>query len=176
MQKTLKKRLSVSVVAAFLICVGMVHHTRAAREDPELLETKEATRKQNVKGGDPWSEEDLMKSEDLARLLSGEQKPIVLQIGVVHLYRLSHVAGSKYAGPANTADGLEALKKEAQSVNRDSQLVLYCGCCPWENCPNTRPAYKALKEMGFKKLKVLYLPQNFTQDWSMMGFPVEKSA
>jgi thiosulfate/3-mercaptopyruvate sulfurtransferase len=42
------------------------------------------------------------------------------------------------------------------------------------DCPNIRPAYQALREMGFKRIKLLSLPNNFTQDWQMKGFPVEK--
>lgn len=166
--------LSVPLLAAFLICVALVHHTYANKEGRELLNTEETAKERNVEGDDPWSPGELMQPEELARLLSGEQKPIVLQIGIVHLYRLSHIPGSKYAGPASASDGLDALKKEAQGINRNSQLIYYCGCCPWADCPNIRPAYKVLRDMGFKKIKVLYLPQTLTQDWVMKGFPVEK--
>jgi thiosulfate/3-mercaptopyruvate sulfurtransferase len=168
-------RLSVSLVAAIMICVGLVYHTYANKVGREPLTTEEPTIERNVGGDDPWSPAELMQAEELARLLGGEQKPVVLQIGIVHLYRLSHIPGSKYAGPASASEGLDALKKEAQGISRDTQLVYYCGCCPWADCPNTRPAYKVLRQMGFKKIKVLYLPQNFTQDWVAKGFPVEKS-
>jgi hypothetical protein len=30
--------------------------------------------------------------------------------------------------------------------------------------------------MGFKKIKMLYLPNTFGQDWSAKGYPVEKSS
>lgn len=158
-------------MAVLLMFAAMVHYGYASEGPPNINET---TKVRNLEADDPWSPEELMQPAELSRLLAGEQKPVVLQIGVVHLYRLSHIASSKYAGPANSPDGLDALEKEAHGVNRNSQLVFYCGCCPWGDCPNTRPAYKLLKEMGFKKLRVLYLPQNFTQDWSMKGFPVEK--
>ena len=123
---------------------------------------------------DPWKADELMQAADLARSLSGDQKPIVLQIGVIHLYRLGHIPGSKYAGQAGTAAGLETLKKTVQDLPRTSEVVFYCGCCPMPDCPNIRPAYQALRELGFKKIKLLNLPNNFTQDWQMKGFPVEK--
>ncbi len=28
-------------------------------------------------------------------------------------------------------------------------MVIYCGCCPWEKCPNIAAAYKQLTQMGF---------------------------
>src|SRR6267142_6222959 len=38
-------------------------------------------------GDDPWSPADLMQPEDLAKLLSTQHKPVVLQVGIVHLYK-----------------------------------------------------------------------------------------
>jgi hypothetical protein len=52
--------------------------------------------------------------------------------------------------------------------------VLYCGCCPWNRCPNIEPAFSKLKEMGFTDVKVLYLAENFGADWAAKGYSVEK--
>jgi len=138
------------------------HHSHSVREaTPAIAE-------------DPWSERDMLQPEDLAPALSSKHKPLVLQVGVQRLYRSGHIPGSKYAGMASTPEGIASLKKEVQSSPRASEVVIYCGCCPWKDCPNIRPAYKALREMGFTKVKVLNLPANFTQDWAQRGFPVEK--
>jgi hypothetical protein len=51
-------------------------------------------------------------------------------------------------------------------------IVLYCGCCPWSHCPNLNPAYDTLRQMGFSKVKVLYLANNFGADWVDKGYPV----
>jgi rhodanese-related sulfurtransferase len=123
---------------------------------------------------DPWSADELIQPDALAKALSGEQKPVVMQIGVVYLYRISHVPGAKFVGMAGTPEGMEALKKAIRDVSRDTEIVAYCGCCPWGDCPNIRPAYKALREMGFKKIKMLYLPNNFAQDWATKGYAIEK--
>jgi thiosulfate/3-mercaptopyruvate sulfurtransferase len=123
---------------------------------------------------DPWKHDELMQPADLARSLAAKQKPMILQIGVIHLYRLGHIPGAIYAGQAGTAEGLETLKKALQDRSRTSEIVFYCGCCPMPDCPNIRPAYQALRELGFKQIKLLNLPNNFTQDWQMKGFPVEK--
>ncbi|MEN3335065.1 MAG: hypothetical protein V7641_4430 [Blastocatellia bacterium] len=125
-------------------------------------------------GDDPWKTDELIQPADLVRLLSSDEKPLVLQIGVIHLYRLGHIPGSKYAGMAGTPEGLETLKKTVQDMPRTREVVFYCGCCPMGDCPNIRPAYQALHELGFKKIKLLNLPNNFTQDWQMKGFAVEK--
>jgi len=127
-----------------------------------------------VHADEPWKAEDLIQPVDLKELLASDEKPLVLQTGVVHLYKMGHIPGSVYAGMASTAEGLATLKKVAQDVPRTRTVVVYCGCCPMGDCPNIRPAYQALREMGFKTVKVLNLPTNFTQDWQMKGYPVEK--
>lgn len=128
----------------------------------------------NLYSEDPWKDDELIQPADLAHALSGSQKPFIFQTGVIHLYRMGHIPGSKYAGLATTAEGLETLKKTVQDLPRTSEIVFYCGCCPMPDCPNIRPAHRVLRELGFKKIKVLNLPNNFTQDWQMKGFPVEK--
>jgi transglutaminase-like putative cysteine protease len=119
---------------------------------------------------------DLIEPAELASLLKSEHKPLVLQIGVVHLYKLAHIPGSIFAGTASEAEGIASLKKEVAAVPRDREIVCYCGCCPWDQCPNTRPAFNALHEMGFTKVRLLHLPNNFTQDWVMKNYPVEKGS
>jgi hypothetical protein len=57
--------------------------------------------------------------------------------------------------------GLLNLKKHVDGLARDRLVVIYCGCCPWEKCPNIAAAYKQLTEMGFTQVKVLYLASNF---------------
>jgi hypothetical protein len=57
---------------------------------------------------------------------------------------------------------------------RDREIVIYCGCCPWEKCPNIRPAFAALQEMGFTHVKALYVPDNLAKDWIGKGFPTDK--
>lgn len=169
--------------SALLISAGLVQHQHgwakpsrfdgASGQRPKMAGDK-PTKSEGVEGNDPWSLEELIEPADLARLLSGRDKPVVIQIGIVYLYRLAHVPGSKFAGPASSTEGVDALKKQVQDLARSTQVVCYCGCCPWGDCPNIRPAYKALSEMGFKKIKMLHLANNFSQDWATKGLPVEK--
>ena len=63
--------------------------------------------------------------------------------------------------PGSTEQGISDLKKYAATLPKNSDVVLYCGCCPLEKCPNLRPAFTALKEFGFAKLRVLILPTSF---------------
>ena len=45
------------------------------------------------------------------------------------------------------------LKKAVADLPRGKELYIYCGCCPFVKCPNIRPAYTALHEMGFTNVK-----------------------
>ena len=107
--------------------------------------------------------------------LAGELKaapPTILQVGFSKLYQQAHIPGAVYAGPTNSEAGLAALKAEAEKLPRGAAIVIYCGCCPWNRCPNMDAAYTALKAMGFSRLRALYIADNFGQDWVDKGYPV----
>ncbi len=40
-------------------------------------------------------------------------------------------------------------------------------------CPNIRPAYRALKELGYTHIRVLSIPTNMHDDWYTKGYPSE---
>jgi len=122
----------------------------------------------------PWPESAILEPADLARTLrSSEKKPAVICVAFPVLYRSKHIAGSVFAGPGNKPEGLDELKKAVAGRAKDSDLVLYCGCCPMTKCPNIRPAYRLLKEMGFTHIRVLSVPANMAADWYDKGYPSE---
>lgn len=112
-----------------------------------------------------------ISADALVSALKSSNKPLVLQVGMARLYRHSHIAGADYAGPANEPEGLAALRKRVASVPKTAAIVIYCGCCPWEHCPNIKPAYDELHNLGFRNVKALYLPNNFKFDWEDKGYP-----
>jgi hypothetical protein len=83
------------------------------------------------------------------------------------------IKGSQNMGPANDPQNLEKFKAYLKNVKKDKQVVIYCGCCPFDRCPNIRPAFKVLKEMGFKNAKLLNIPQNVKTDWLDKDYPSE---
>jgi thiosulfate/3-mercaptopyruvate sulfurtransferase len=111
---------------------------------------------------------------ELAVMLKSPAAPPVLQVGFAVLYQQAHIPGAQYAGPGNAAEGLDNLKSHVAALPHDKLLVIYCGCCPWEKCPNIAAAYNQLTMMGFSKVKVLYLPSNFGADWVDKGYPVTR--
>jgi len=101
-------------------------------------------------------------------------KIVLIHVGFLMMYKMGHIPGSQYAGPAAKAEGLAALRKLVANLPRNQQIVIYCGCCPWDDCPNIRPAFRALKDMGFTNLKVLDIPERLGDDWTAKGFPIVK--
>ena len=114
--------------------------------------------------------------EDLVKRLrnSGNEKPLMIQVGSHVLYAQAHIPGSEYIGPASTEAGLQQLRKRVESLPRTNSIILYCGCCPWSHCPNVKPADDALRSLGFSNVKVLYISDNFGTNWVDKGYPTAK--
>ena len=129
-------------------------------------------------GGEPWRADQVIEPEELARVLtSGHgQKPLVFYVGFPLLYAGGHIPGSRYVGPTLRPEGLAALQQALQKLPRDANVVLYCGCCPMERCPNIRPAFEKMQALGFTNVKVLDIPVNFPHDWTSKGYPIEKGS
>ena len=118
----------------------------------------------------------LIQPIELSQLLSTNKadRPLMLQVGSRVLFDQAHIAGSEYAGPGSQPEGIDRLKKRVASVAKDKSIILYCGCCPWNRCPNVAPALRTLRSMGFTNVKVLYIANNFGSDWVDKGYRVER--
>ena len=124
---------------------------------------------------DPWTKAQAVQAADLAKELGvAKNAPTVLFLGFKRLYSAGHIKGAQYHGTAGSEEGLKELTAWATGIPRTTSLVIYCGCCPMERCPNIRPAFKALQGLGFKNVRVLLLPQDFATDWAGKGFPYDK--
>ncbi len=118
---------------------------------------------------------ELIQPLELSKAIqSGSASPTVLYVGPHFLYAQAHIRGAEFIGPAADAHSLDTLRKRVTALPKNSSIVLYCGCCPWDHCPNIRPAYRELRKMGFTGVKVLYLANSFGTDWADKGYPVEK--
>lgn len=129
-----------------------------------------------IPADDPWTASETVQPAQLVAELEHEKDPHVtlIYVGVKALYEGGHIPGAVFVGTGSSEQGLADLKKFAVTLPRNSDVVLYCGCCPLEKCPNLRPAFSALKGAGFARLRVLLLPTSFNTDWAEKGFPVRK--
>ncbi len=147
---------------------------RAGREG--IVHPGEIDKGNGNDASEPWTSSQVQQPADFVKELSDpkSRKPLIICVGFEFLYRNAHISGALFHGPAAKSEGLEDLKKWAQNVPRSQPIVLYCGCCPLKQCPNIRPAFKTLYEMGFTRLKVLFLETDLATDWVQKGFPVQK--
>lgn len=122
-----------------------------------------------------WNDADLIQPADFAKRLGQKDsaKVAIFHVGFGVLYRSKHIPRSQYVGPCNKPEGIESLRKAASLLSKKQEIVIYCGCCPWDHCPNMKPAFAQLKQMGFTNVKALIIPTNFSADWIQHGYPVE---
>ena len=73
----------------------------------------------------------------------------LFMLGFRTLFEGGHVPQASFHGTASKEDGLADLKKWLATLPRSTNVVIYCGCCPFDRCPNIRPAYTALRDTGF---------------------------
>ena len=99
---------------------------------------------------------------------------MVLYVGPHLFYTQAHIPRAESLGPAGKPEGIAKLRSRAKSLSHDALVVIYCGCCPWDHCPNIRPAYNELEKMGFTKLRILYLATSFGANWANKGYPVAR--
>ena len=139
-----------------------------------FAQTRTVNPAQSAKLAAEWRGARQISPAELEKRLSGPKsaRPLVLQVGFKVLYDGAHIPGGIFAGPASTSEGLVHLKEAVSKIQHDKEVVIYCGCCPWEKCPNVKPAYEALRQMGFTRVVVLLIPRDFAHDWVEQGYPV----
>lgn len=117
---------------------------------------------------EPWTGQQLMEPKDLVHLLGNSKDSLViLSLGAGGI-----IPGSKDTGPSGEKESLNNLRKELETLPKDSEIVLYCGCCPFDICPNVRPAFSLLNKMQFTNHQLLNLRENIKVDWIDKGYPV----
>ncbi|NOT90768.1 MAG: rhodanese-like domain-containing protein [Ferruginibacter sp.] len=122
-----------------------------------------------IQNEEPWSPKQLLDPADLAKILndSKAKQPYIYSIGPA-----ATIKGSIDIGPGQDKANLDKLKGQLSKLPKDADIVIYCGCCPFEHCPNIRPAFALLNKMKFTNQKLLSLQHNIKIDWINKGFPV----
>ncbi len=115
---------------------------------------------------DPWKAGQLLPAEQLASMIKKGEKIKIYNIGPV-----GNIKGAVNFGAASEAKNLEKFKLSLKDKPRNQRMVFYCGCCPMNNCPNIRPAFRMLQQMKFTNIQILELPTNIRVDWINKGYP-----
>ena len=120
---------------------------------------------------EPWRADQLLSPASLDSIIKSpaKDKPLIICVGPSALIKTS-----VDAGPAKNEENLAKLKQILSAENKDREIVIYCGCCPFEHCPNVRPAFKLLNEMKFSNVMLLNLPHNLKSDWIDHGYVINE--
>jgi hypothetical protein len=118
---------------------------------------------------DNWTQKDLIEPSALAAILVNSKaiQPKIFNIGVV-----DDIKGAINMGGVSEKENLQKLSSALSKLPKNTFIVVYCGCCPFDRCPNIRPAVNLLKTMGFTNGKLLNLPTNMKQNWIDKGYPI----
>jgi len=118
---------------------------------------------------EPWSQQQLLAPATLAKTINNTKaiQPIIYCVGPQAIIKNSIEIGS-----AQVPSNLMNFKNQISRLAKNTNIVIYCGCCPFDVCPNVRPAVNLLKEMKFTNFKLLNLPRNIKVDWIDQGYPV----
>ncbi len=109
----------------------------------------------------------LMQPFQLAQMIQNNKPlPVIYSIGPGAV-----IPHSVDIGSVKEKENLDEFKNQLSKLPKDAAIVVYCGCCPFDPCPNVRPAVAALKEMKFTNYKLLNLEHNIKTDWLDKGFP-----
>jgi len=114
-----------------------------------------------------WTKEELIAPAALAQKIEANKDlPIIYCVGPGVV-----VPHSIDIGMTGDEQNLQKFKDAIDKLPRGTDIVIYCGCCPFAKCPNVRPAVAALKEMKFTNFHLLDLPDNIKKDWIAKGYP-----
>lgn len=117
-----------------------------------------------------WTPKQLMEPADLAAAItSGKNIPVIISVGPSAI-----IPGSIDIGMTKEAANLQKFREQLSRLSKNTKIVVYCGCCPFEHCPNVRPAIAALNEKKFTNFYLLNIPKNIKTNWIDKGYPVKQ--
>jgi hypothetical protein len=123
---------------------------------------------QTLGTSNPWPAKQLIEPPVLASIInSSNSKPLIFNIGAVE-----DIKGAIHIGPVSKKENLGTFKAQLKGLSPGTEIVIYCGCCPFAKCPNVRPAFILLQKLGFTHIKVLDLPVSLKKDWIEKGYPI----
>jgi hypothetical protein len=107
----------------------------------------------------------------LASVLNDPKKPdpIILNVGSLRTL----IKDAIPAGPASTEDGLLSYKSQLTNYKKSQPIVIYCGCCALEHCPNIGPAIDYALDQGYMNIKVLNIQKSLKSEWEDKGYPMK---
>tara|TARA_B100001250_G_C19650690_1_gene722523 strand:+ start:532 stop:963 length:432 start_codon:yes stop_codon:yes gene_type:complete len=131
-----------------------------------LISCEQNQIKKNI---EPWNLSQLLEPKLLSSSIKKDKNlPKIISIGPGVV-----IKNSIGIGECRYKENIEKLKSLVSNYNKKDEIVLYCGCCPFKDCPNIRPAFTLLNKLGFKNHKLLNIRNNIKTDWIDIGYQTE---
>ncbi len=125
-------------------------------------------RNSTAQNSENWTQDQLIEPSTLAATIkSNKQLPVVFSIGPGAI-----IPNSIDIGMTKDEQNMAKFRSEVNKLSKSANIVVYCGCCPFERCPNVRPAIAFLKSASYTNYHLLNIPHNIKTDWIAKGFPV----
>jgi hypothetical protein len=116
-----------------------------------------------------WTSKQLVEPATLAAILNSNQEvPVIFNVGPGAI-----IPNSIDIGMVKDEKNLANFKEQISKLPKSTNILIYCGCCPFEHCPNVRPAISVLQSMHFTNYHLLNLPHNIKTDWIAKGYPTQ---
>lgn len=126
---------------------------------------------QKDKQNTPWTDRQLMAPAALAEKLNAGK------MENTYIFNIGPAGAIKNAitiGATQEAAHLASFKSKLTRIPKNAEVIVYCGCCPFDHCPNIRPAFELLNELKFTNAKLLDLPKNLKVNWIDLGYPMQQ--
>ncbi|HMI04140.1 MAG TPA: hypothetical protein VK541_16755 [Pedobacter sp.] len=153
------KKLAFNIAFAVMLFCVFAGKSNAQAVNPGPLQSN------------PWTANELLQPGILAQMISTNQKVRIYNIGVVQ-----DIKGAINVGAASKKESLQKFAQALKTSPKGEMIVVYCGCCPFDKCPNIRPAFQLLKAQKFSKPYLLNLSTNLKTDWIGKGYPLAAAA
>ena len=114
-----------------------------------------------------WTSKQLTEPSELAETLKANKNvPVIFSVGPGAI-----IPNSIDIGMVKDEKNLAKFREQISKLPKSTNILIYCGCCPFEHCPDVRPAIALLQQMKFTNYHLLDLPHNIKTDWIAKGYP-----
>jgi hypothetical protein len=124
---------------------------------------------QDTSSSFPWTANQVIQPAQLSAMIEAGSTKNML---ILNAGPMDDIKGAVNIGPVSEKKNARKLTQYLKNVPKDKAIVVYCGCCPMNVCPNIRPAFKILNKEGFTNFKIMYLEHNLNVDWVTKGYPM----
>tara|TARA_B100000767_G_C19770939_1_gene539969 strand:+ start:2202 stop:2624 length:423 start_codon:yes stop_codon:yes gene_type:complete len=119
---------------------------------------------------EPWTRKQLVEPADLANIINKENNiPKIISIGPGVV-----IKNSIGVGECRFKENLDNLEQMLLSLSKEKEIIVYCGCCPFKDCPNIRPVFSLMNRLGFINHKLLNVSNNIKTDWIDKDYPTDE--